>query len=76
MRLTGEEIWGEPPDKTQAIKTLRRATGLGVNFIDTADAYGPAVSENLIAEALRPYPVLNGAQDAHGFACSRRWPSR
>jgi pyridoxine 4-dehydrogenase len=56
MRLTGKEIWGDPPDRTQAIAALRRAVGLGVNFIDTADAYGPAVSENLIAEALHPYP--------------------
>lgn len=56
MRLTGNQIWGHPPDRAQAISTLRRAVDLGVNFIDTADAYGPAVSENLIAEALHPYP--------------------
>ncbi len=46
MRLTGKEIWGDPPDRTQAIAALRLAVGLGVNFIDTADAYGPAVSES------------------------------
>jgi len=56
MRITGNEIWGDPPDKEQAIATLRRAVDLGVTFIDTTDAYGPAVSENLIAEALHPYP--------------------
>jgi pyridoxine 4-dehydrogenase len=56
MRITGEEIWGDPPDRSQAIATLRRAVELGVTFIDTADSYGPAVSENLIAEALYPYP--------------------
>jgi pyridoxine 4-dehydrogenase len=56
MRITGPEIWGTPPHPDQAIATLRRAIDLGVNFIDTADAYGPAVSENLIAEALHPYP--------------------
>jgi aryl-alcohol dehydrogenase-like predicted oxidoreductase len=56
MRLTGEGIWGWPPDRDNARKVLRRAVGLGVNFIDTADAYGPEVSELLIAEALHPYP--------------------
>jgi aryl-alcohol dehydrogenase-like predicted oxidoreductase len=56
MRLTGKEIWGDPPDRTQAIAALRRAVDLGVNLIDTADSYGPTVSENLIAEALYPYP--------------------
>src|ERR1700753_3133159 len=56
MRITGPGIWGEPPSRDQAIATLRRAGGLGVNFIDTADSYGPAVSETLIAEALYPYP--------------------
>lgn len=56
MRITGNEIWGEPADRKQAIATLRRSVDLGVNFIDTADSYGPAVSENLIAEALYPYP--------------------
>lgn len=56
MRITGKEIWGSPPDKEKAITTLRRAVDLGVNFIDTADSYGPGVSETLIAEALYPYP--------------------
>src|ERR1700735_4306367 len=56
MRLTGQGVWGDPPDHDQAIATLRRAVDLGVNFIDTADSYGPDVSENLIAEALYPYP--------------------
>ena len=56
MRITGRGVWGEPPDHDKAIETLRRAVELGVNFIDTADSYGPEVSENLIAEALYPYP--------------------
>jgi pyridoxine 4-dehydrogenase len=56
MRITGRGIWGEPPSRDQAIATLRRAVELGINFIDTADSYGPAVSEELIAEALYPYP--------------------
>ena len=56
MRLTGPGIWGPPKDHNAAIAVLRRAVELGVNFIDTADSYGPAVSEELIAEALYPYP--------------------
>jgi pyridoxine 4-dehydrogenase len=56
MRITGKGIWGEPPDRGQAKAVLRRALELGVNFIDTADSYGPEVSETLIAEALHPYP--------------------
>src|ERR1700721_1566121 len=56
MRITGSGIWGEPPSREQAIATLRRVVELGVNFIDTADSYGPSVSEELIAEALHPYP--------------------
>ena len=55
MRLTGEGIWGPPKDKAEAIKVLKRLLELGVNFIDTADSYGPYVSEELIAEALHPY---------------------
>ena len=55
MRITGEGIWGEPKDIEGAKKVLRRAVELGVNFIDTADAYGPAVSERLIGDALSPY---------------------
>jgi pyridoxine 4-dehydrogenase len=56
MRLTGPGIWGPPAEKQEAIATLRRELPLGVNLIDTADSYGPAVSESLIAEALYPYP--------------------
>src|SRR3982075_2639033 len=56
MRLTGEGIWGPPKDRNKALAVLRRAVELDVNFIDTADSYGPAVSEELIAEALFPYP--------------------
>ena len=56
MRITGPGIWGDPPSRDQAIATLRRVVELGVNFIDTADSYGPDVSEKLIAEALYPYP--------------------
>src|SRR6202008_3877262 len=56
MRITGRGIWGNPPSRDQAIATLRRVVELGVNFIDTADSYGPSVSEELIAEALHPYP--------------------
>jgi len=55
MRITGEGIWGWPPDRENALKVLRRAVELGVNLIDTADAYGPDTSELLIAEALHPY---------------------
>jgi len=55
MRITGEGIWGPPPDRDKAKAALRRAVELGVNFIDTADAYGPDVSEELIAETLHPY---------------------
>jgi len=57
MRITGKGIWGPPEDRDAAIATLRRAIELGVNFIDTADSYGPYVSEELIAEALHPYPA-------------------
>jgi len=56
MRLTGEGIWGDPTDPAECKRVLKRLPDLGVNFIDTADAYGPEVSENLIAEALHPYP--------------------
>src|ERR1700730_538603 len=56
MRLTGDGIWGPPKDRAGAIAVLRRAVELGVNFIDTADSYGPHVNEELIAEALAPYP--------------------
>ena len=56
MRITGPGIWGDPPDPDAARRLLRKAVELGVNFIDTADSYGPAVSERLVAEALHPYP--------------------
>ena len=56
MRLTGQGIWGEPEDPDECVAVLRRAVDLGINFIDTADSYGPFVSERLIAEALHPYP--------------------
>jgi len=57
MRLTGEGIWGPPRDRKGAVAVLRRAVELGVNFIDTADSYGPHVNEEIIAEALYPYPA-------------------
>ena len=56
MRVTGEGVWGEPEDPAAARELLRRVVEAGVNLIDTADSYGPQVSENLIAEALHPYP--------------------
>jgi len=56
MRITGQGIWGDPPDRAKAQAVLRRAVELGVNLIDTADSYGPEVSEKIIAEALHPYP--------------------
>ena len=56
MRITGKGIWGPPKDRDEALQVLKRAVGLGVTFIDTADSYGPHVSEDLIAEALYPYP--------------------
>jgi pyridoxine 4-dehydrogenase len=56
MRITGKGIWGEPENRKEAIQVLRRAVALGINFIDTADSYGPGVSEEIIAEALHPYP--------------------
>src|SRR6202041_4019721 len=56
MRITGDGIWGEPADRAECVRVLRRAVELGIDFIDTADSYGPAVSEEIIAEALYPYP--------------------
>jgi len=58
MRLTGPGIWGEPQDRKEALRTLQRLPELGVNFIDTADSYGPDVAERLIREALHPYPGI------------------
>jgi pyridoxine 4-dehydrogenase len=57
MRLTGKGVWGEPADRDEAIRVLRRAVELGIDFIDTADSYGPGVAEEIIAEALHPYPA-------------------
>lgn len=57
MRLTGAGVWGEPADRPEAIAVLRRAVELGINLIDTADSYGPEVAENIVAEALHPYPA-------------------
>jgi len=57
MRITGDGVWGEPANRDEAVRVLRRAVELGVNFIDTADSYGPGVSEEIIAEALYPYPA-------------------
>ncbi|HKU27367.1 MAG TPA: aldo/keto reductase, partial [Candidatus Sulfotelmatobacter sp.] len=56
MQLTGRGVWGEPADRAEAIAVLRRAVELGINLIDTADSYGPYVAEELIREALFPYP--------------------
>jgi pyridoxine 4-dehydrogenase len=70
MRITGPGIWGEPKDRDEAIRVLQRLPDLGVNFIDTADSYGPFVSEDLIAEALAPYGEVivatKGALTRHG----------
>src|SRR5437764_12041931 len=72
MRLTGEGIWGWPSDRENAKKVLRRALDLGVNLIDTADAYGPETDELLIAEALYPYTkgmviATKGGMTRHGY---------
>lgn len=72
MRITGPGIWGPPADKAAALATLRRAVELGVNFIDTADSYGPDVSEELIAEALAPY--RNGEVIATKVGWTRHGP--
>ena len=77
MRITGDGIWGQPRDRDEAKATLRRAVELGVNFIDTADSYGPDVSETLIAEALHPYPddlviATKGGLERTGPG---RWPA-
>ncbi len=64
MRLTGPGIWGEPADPAEALRTLRRARDLGIDFIDTADSYGPDVSERLIREALHPYGDIRVATKA------------
>jgi pyridoxine 4-dehydrogenase len=74
MRITGKGIWGEPADRENAKKVLRRAVELGVNFIDTADSYGPAVSEPLIGEALAPY--AQGTVVATKAGLTRQGPDR
>ena len=75
MRITGDGIWGEPRDRGEAIRVLRRLPELGIDFIDTADSYGPYVSEDLIAEALHPYDGLliatKGGLTRHG---PNKWP--
>jgi pyridoxine 4-dehydrogenase len=74
MRITGKGIWGEPPDREAAKNVLRRAVELGVDFIDTADSYGPAVSERLIGEALAPY--AQGTLIATKAGLTRQGPDR
>ena len=73
MRITGAGIWGEPADREEALRTLKRLPDLGVDFVDTADLYGPDVSERLIHEALHPYKGMLIATKA-GFR--RPGPSR
>ena len=71
MRITGRGIWGEPPDRNQALAVLRRAVELGINFIDTADAYGPKVSEELIARRYIPIRTISSSPprlDSYGQA--------
>lgn len=75
MRITGKGVWGEPEDRAEALRVLKRLPEIGVNFIDTADSYGPYVSEDLIAEALYPYDGLliatKGGLTRHG---PDEWP--
>src|SRR5579872_4831424 len=72
MRITGEGVWGPPKDRAEAVRVLKRAVELGINFIDTADSYGPYVSEEIIAEALYPYPASLVIATKGGFARSAR----
>lgn len=76
MRLTGDGIWGPPKDHDEAIRVLKRCLDLGINFIDTADSYGPYVSEELIAEALYPYPsgLVIGTKGALLRTGPNQWP--
>jgi pyridoxine 4-dehydrogenase len=74
MRITGDGIWGPPADRAESIRVLRRAVELGIDFIDTADSYGPAVSEEIIAEALHPYPANLVIATKGGF--ERTGPNR
>src|SRR3954467_2299818 len=73
MRITGPGIWGEPADRELARKVVRRAVELGANFIDTADSYGPDVSEQIVAEALHPYP--DGLKIATKAGFTRQGPN-
>ncbi|HZF68153.1 MAG TPA: aldo/keto reductase, partial [Gemmatirosa sp.] len=75
MRITGDGVWGPPADRPEAIRVLRRCVDLGITFIDTADSYGPHVSEELIAEALHPYPAGLVVATKGGFERSgpNRW---
>src|ERR1700685_2007430 len=75
MRLTGKGIWGEPEDRAEAIRVVRRAVELGINFIDTADSYGPYVSEEIIAEARRPYRagVVSAPKAGYERPVPARW---
>jgi len=74
MRLTGPGVWGEPADRSECVRVLRRAVDLGVDFIDTADSYGPEVSEDIIFEALHPYP--DGLVVATKAGLTRSGPGR
>ena len=76
MRITGEGIWGPPKDHDECIRVLKRSLELGINFIDTADSYGPYVSEELIAEALHPYPdgLVIGTKGALLRTGPNQWP--
>jgi aryl-alcohol dehydrogenase-like predicted oxidoreductase len=74
MRLTGPGVWGEPKDPDEAVRVLRRAVELGVNFLDTADSYGPAIAEPLIRKALHPYPADLVIATKAGF--TRQGPNR
>lgn len=76
MRITGEGVWGPPKDKEEALKVLKKAIELGVNFIDTADSYGPYVSEELIAEALHPYSkdLIIGTKGGLTRTGPNQWP--
>jgi pyridoxine 4-dehydrogenase len=77
MRVTGPDIWGDPPDRAAAKRLLVRAVELGINFVDTADSYGPEVSERIIAEALFPYPpgLVIGTKGGLVRPSRGRWPS-
>jgi len=72
MRVTGAGVWGDPPDRSAAKALLRRALDLGISFLDTADSYGPNVSETIIAEALHPYPTGLVIGTKGGFTRPRR----